>query len=310
VPKRGHRKSMRIATRPSKVPAPPVYMDITCEEEEEEEDTGTTPFPQEKKELPKVLRTKSPVPKKPASVSFPKGTGTIPVPQAVSAKVPGGFAGFAGSYGFGTPPISAAKFQELQDSLSHMLKGPEDKDTEDALALIRKAAKESDAGEPIAVPADFFRENIEEITEKQLRMTFEINFFACFFLAKHSLKHMKEGSSIINTISALAYIGEPTWLDYSCTKGAILTFTRSLGLQLIKRGIRVNGVSPGPTWTPLPVASLPVERIVNYGSGTPMKRAGQPFELAPSYVFLASNDCSSYFTGQVLHPNGGVIVNA
>ncbi|KNA05249.1 hypothetical protein SOVF_192150, partial [Spinacia oleracea] len=120
VPKRGHRKSMRIATRPRKVPAPPVYMDITCEEEEEEEDTGTTPFPQEKKELPKVLRTKSPVPKKPASVPFPKGTGTIPVPQAVSAKVPGGFAGFAGSSGFGTPPISAAKFQELQDSLNHL----------------------------------------------------------------------------------------------------------------------------------------------------------------------------------------------
>ncbi|KNA09572.1 hypothetical protein SOVF_152370 [Spinacia oleracea] len=121
---------------------------------------------------------------------------------------------------------------------------------------------------------------------------------------------MKEGSCIINTISAVAYIGEPTILDYSCAKGALLTFTRSLGVQLIKRGIRVNGVAPGAIWTPLPVASLPVERTVNYGSFAAMNRAGQPFEVAPSYVFLASNECSSYFTGQVLHPNGGVVVNA
>ncbi|KNA13342.1 hypothetical protein SOVF_117810 isoform B [Spinacia oleracea] len=150
------------------------------------------------------------------------------------------------------------------------VKGPEDKDAEDALELIRKA-KVSNA---------------------------------------HAIKHMKEGSCIINTASVLAYKGEETLVDYSATKGAIVTFTRSLALQLIKRGIRVNGVAPGPIWTPLEVASLPVERVVTFGSEAAMDRAGQPFELAPSYVFLASNDCSSYFTGQFLHPNGGMIVNA
>lgn len=115
---------------------------------------------------------------------------------------------------------------------------------------------------------------------------------------------MKEGSSIINTASVLAYQGSSSLLDYSCTKGAIVTFTRSLALQLIKRGIRVNGVAPGPIWTPLEVASLPVDKIVTFGSQAGLDRAGQPFELAPSYVFLASNECSSYFTGQFLHPNG------
>lgn len=129
-------------------------------------------------------------------------------------------------------------------------------------------------------------------------------------MAKHAMKHMKEGSSIINSSSALAYIGEQTLVDYSSTKGAIVSFTRSLGLQLIKRGIRVNGVAPGPIWTPLEVASLPVDRVVTFGKEAAMDRAGQPFELAPSYVFLASNECSSYLTGQFLHPNGGMIVNA
>ncbi|XP_021861588.2 glucose and ribitol dehydrogenase [Spinacia oleracea] len=222
------------------------------------------------------------------------------------------------------------------------VKGPEDKDAEDALELIRKAANENEAGEPIAIPVDFsrgedeckdlvekvvkkfkridvlvnnagtqyFTNNIEDISEKQIRLSFEINFFAPFFLAKHSLKYMKEGGSIINTVSVVAYRGEEKLVDYSCTKGALVTFTRSLGVQLINRGIRVNGVAPGPIWTPLHVASLPVERIVSLGSYAPMDRAAEPFEVAPSYVFLASNECSSYFTGQVLHPNGGLVVNA
>ncbi|XP_021844496.1 glucose and ribitol dehydrogenase isoform X2 [Spinacia oleracea] len=221
------------------------------------------------------------------------------------------------------------------------VKGAEDKDAEDALTLIRKAAKESNAGEPVAIPANlqgeekckevvdkvvshfgpidvlvnnagvqYYKENIEDITEEQLRMTFEINIFAYIFIAKHAIKHMKEGSCIINTASVLAYEGEPNLVDYSATKGAIVTFTRSLALQLIKRGIRVNGVAPGPIWTPLQVASYPVETVVTFGSDVPMDRAGQPFEVAPSYVFLASNECSSYFTGQFLHPNGGIIVNA
>lgn len=115
---------------------------------------------------------------------------------------------------------------------------------------------------------------------------------------------MKEGSSIINTASIVAYIGNENLLDYSTTKGAIVSFTRSLSLQLAKRGIRVNGVAPGPIWTPLQVASYPADQIVTFGSTTPMGRAGMPYEVAPSFVFLASNECSSYVSGQVLHPNG------
>jgi len=115
---------------------------------------------------------------------------------------------------------------------------------------------------------------------------------------------MNKGSSIINTTSMVAYQGRKDLLDYSCSKGAIVSFTRSLALQLIDRGIRVNGVAPGPIWTPLQVASLPVDQIVTLGSEVPYDRAGQPYEIAPAYVFLASNDCSSYITGQVIHPNG------
>jgi len=118
---------------------------------------------------------------------------------------------------------------------------------------------------------------------------------------------MKEGSCIINTASSVAYQGEPDLLDYSASKGAIVSFTRSLALQLIKRRIRVNGVAPGPIWTPLEVASLPDDQIVTFGSQVPMDRAGQPYELAPSYVFLASDDCSSYITGQFVHPNGSLL---
>lgn len=115
---------------------------------------------------------------------------------------------------------------------------------------------------------------------------------------------MKEGSSIINTTSVNAYKGNASLLDYTATKGAIVAFTRGLALQLAEKGIRVNGVAPGPIWTPLIPASFNEEKIKNFGSEVPMKRAGQPIEVAPSYVFLACNHCSSYFTGQVLHPNG------
>jgi len=115
---------------------------------------------------------------------------------------------------------------------------------------------------------------------------------------------MKEGSSIINTTSVNAYRGHETLLDYTSTKGAIVAFTRALAVQLVSKGIRVNGVAPGPIWTPLLVATMKEEEIVHFGSKVPMKRAGQPIEVAPSYVFLASNECSSYITGQVLHPNG------
>lgn len=121
---------------------------------------------------------------------------------------------------------------------------------------------------------------------------------------RHALKHMKQGSSIINTTSVTAYKGSPKLVDYSATKGAIVAYTRALALHLTPRGIRVNGVAPGPIWTPLIPASFSEEEVAKFGSEVPMKRAGQPSEVAPSYVFLACNHCSSYITGQVLHPNG------
>lgn len=126
---------------------------------------------------------------------------------------------------------------------------------------------------------------------------------------RHALKHMKEGSAIINSTSVVAYKGNPKLLDYTSTKGAIVAFTRGLALELVNKGIRVNGVAPGPIWTPLIPASFSEEEVKNFGKEVPMQRAAQPMEVAPTYVFLACDHCSSYYTGQVLHPNGGVIVN-
>ncbi|GKV08970.1 hypothetical protein SLEP1_g20539 [Rubroshorea leprosula] len=152
--------------------------------------------------------------------------------------------------------------------------------------------------------------SLEEIDECRLERVFKTNVYSFFFMSRHSLKHMKEGSAIINTTSINAYKGNAKLLDYTATKGAIVAFTRGLALQLVNRGIRVNGVAPGPIWTPLIPSSFKEKEIAQFGSEVPMKRAGQPIEVAPSYVFLACNHCSSYITGQVLHPNGGVIVNA
>lgn len=152
------------------------------------------------------------------------------------------------------------------------------------------------------------RERIEEITAEQLERTFRTNIFSYFYMAKAAVPHLREGSAIINTASVTAYKGSPHLLDYSATKGAIVAFTRSLSLNLIGRGIRVNGVAPGPVWTPLIPASFPPEKVEIFGADVPMKRAGQPEEIAPSFVFLASDD-GSYFSGQMLHPNGGTVVN-
>jgi NAD(P)-dependent dehydrogenase (short-subunit alcohol dehydrogenase family) len=149
---------------------------------------------------------------------------------------------------------------------------------------------------------------LTELTEAQLVKTFRTNIFSFFFMTKHALPHMKEGSSIINTTSITAYRGHKTLLDYSATKGAITTFTRSLSEALVEDGIRVNGVAPGPIWTPLIPASFKPKKVAKHGSSAPMERAGQPNEVAPCYVFLASDD-ASYMTGQVLHPNGGTVVN-
>ena len=152
------------------------------------------------------------------------------------------------------------------------------------------------------------RESITEISEAQLERTFRTNIFAQFYLVKAALPHLKPGSAIINTTSITAYAGKPTLIDYSSTKGAIVSFTRALAQSLAKQNIRVNAVAPGPIWTPLIPATFPEEKVETFGRDTPLGRAGQPSEVAPCYVFLASDD-ASYITGQVLHPNGGRIVN-
>jgi len=153
------------------------------------------------------------------------------------------------------------------------------------------------------------QKSITDITAEQLERTFRTNIFSYFFLTKHALPHLKSGAAIINTTSVTAYRGSPELLDYSATKGAIVAFTRSLALALAEKGIRVNGVAPGPIWTPLIPSTFPAEKVAKFGSDVPMGRAGQPEEVAPSYVFLASDD-SSFMAGQVLHPNGGEVVNA
>ncbi|WP_425429120.1 SDR family oxidoreductase [Azospirillum thermophilum] len=152
------------------------------------------------------------------------------------------------------------------------------------------------------------QKSIGDITAEQLERTFRTNIFSQFFLVKAALPHMTEGGSIINTTSVTAYKGSPMLLDYSSTKGAIVAFTRSLSQALAERGIRVNAVAPGPIWTPLIPSTFPEDKVESFGSDVPMKRAGQPEEVATCYVFLASDD-SSYMTGQVLHPNGGSVVN-
>lgn len=153
------------------------------------------------------------------------------------------------------------------------------------------------------------QESILDISTEQLEKTFQTNIFSMFHLTKAALPHLKEGSAIINTTSITAYAGHKTLLDYSATKGAITTFTRSLSLQLAEKGIRVNGVAPGPIWTPLIPSTFSAEQVSKFGQDTPMQRPGQPEELAPAYVYLASNADSSYVSGQVLHVNGGKVVN-
>jgi len=150
---------------------------------------------------------------------------------------------------------------------------------------------------------------IGDISEEQLKRTFQTNIFAMFYLVQAARPHLKEGSAIVNCTSVTMYQGAKILLDYSATKGAITAFTRSLSENLIEHGIRVNAVAPGPIWTPLnPSGGSPPEKMKDFGEDTPMKRPGQPNEVAPAFLFLACED-SSYMSGQVLHPNGGTIVN-
>jgi NAD(P)-dependent dehydrogenase (short-subunit alcohol dehydrogenase family) len=152
------------------------------------------------------------------------------------------------------------------------------------------------------------QKSLLDITSAQLEKTFRTNIFSYFYMSKAVLPHLKQGGTIINTASVTAYAGNEQLLDYSATKGAIVTFTRSLAKSLAPQGIRVNGVAPGPIWTPLIPSTFNEDQVASFGSNTPLGRAGQPFELGPSYVYLASND-SSYVSGQILHVNGGEIVN-
>jgi NAD(P)-dependent dehydrogenase (short-subunit alcohol dehydrogenase family) len=162
--------------------------------------------------------------------------------------------------------------------------------------LVNNAAEQHEVDDPL------------ELTAEQIERTFRTNVFSFFFMVKAALRHMKKGATIINTTSITAFEGHKTLLDYSATKGAIVTMTRSLSQVLLEKGIRVNAVAPGPIWTPLIAASFPPRRVATFGSDVPLGRAGEPAEVAPCYVLLASAD-GSYMTGQVLHPNGGEIVN-
>ena len=152
------------------------------------------------------------------------------------------------------------------------------------------------------------KEDVQEISPEQLKDTFSTNIFSFFYFTQAALAHLQEGDAIVNTTSVTAYHGSPALLDYSSTKGAIVAYTRSLAINLAERNIRVNAVAPGPIWTPLIPSTFDSEKVEKFGKDTPFKRPGQPSEVAPCYVFLASED-ASYMSGQVLHPNGGQVVN-
>lgn len=183
----------------------------------------------------------------------------------------------------------------------------EEKNCNKAIETIIRSFKKIDVlvnNAAVHYPVD----DILKISTRQLTETFAVNVFAMFWITKAVLPYMNKKGSIINSSSVTAYRGSGGLIDYSSTKGAIVSFTRSLAANLMKKGIRVNGVAPGPIWTPLVPASFPAKQVAEYGTDAPMKRPGQPVEVAPAYVFLASED-ASYISGQFIHVNGGEIVN-
>ncbi|CAH1426634.1 unnamed protein product [Lactuca virosa] len=219
------------------------------------------------------------------------------------------------------------------------VKGVEDIDAKYTLEIINDS-KMSYAGDPIAIHTDvrydknckkvvdevvakygridilvnnaavqYETYTLDEITEERLERIYRTNIFSHFFMTRHAVKHMKRGSSIINTASVLGFSGSPKLIDYASTKGAIVNFTKSLAIFLADKGIRVNGVAPGPIWTPLEAASLDDEDLATFGSQNPMNRAAQPVEVGPSYLFLASKE-ASFYTGSFLHPDGGELDKA
>ena len=191
------------------------------------------------------------------------------------------------------------------------------------LALPADIGREKDAATAVKAALDEFgrldivvnnaaeqhpQESLSDITEEQIERTFRTNIFSMFFVTKAALPHLGRGAAIVNTASVTAYKGNPILLDYSATKGAVVSFTRALSQSLVGEGIRVNAVAPGPIWTPLIPSTFSEEQVGEFGQNTPMGRVGQPVEVAGAYVFLASDD-AAYMTGQVLHPNGGTVVN-
>jgi NAD(P)-dependent dehydrogenase (short-subunit alcohol dehydrogenase family) len=177
-------------------------------------------------------------------------------------------------------------------------------------STIEKVIEEFDALDILVNNAaeQHVQKNLEDISEEQIKRTFATNIFGVIFLTQAALPHLKEGASIINTASIVAYQGHPKLLDYAATKGGVVAFTRSLADNLVKKKIRVNAVAPGPIWTPLIPSTFSAAEVTTFGTDSPMGRPGQPDEIAPSFVFLASDD-SSYMTGQVMHPNGGTVIN-
>jgi len=177
--------------------------------------------------------------------------------------------------------------------------------------VVEKAIKEFGHIDVVVnnIAVQYPKNSIKDITAEQLNITFSTNVMSYFYMSKAALPHLKAGGSIINTTSVTAYKGSDTLIDYSATKGAIVSFTRSLALSVASEGIRVNAVAPGPVWTPLITSSMEGQDVENFGKNVPLGRAAQPFELAPTYVYLASDD-SAYVTGQVLHVNGGVITES